>query len=257
MRERYIIPNYHVYRKDEKSPEGIAYRGLAVIVRKDIIHQLIPQQQITSFYALGVLISVGGQERRIFAAYKPPGDVLNLAELHNILLTNDCPTIIAGDFNMKCTWWNPSRTCAQGRRLYNDSEIQDYSFIGPDQSTHYTQHGGDVLDIAIYKGTRTPPTQQALPDLTSHHRPVLLVFTDLPARVMPPYSRTRTDWTIFARAAYGKTQSYPNRRLRMSNALRINSPTASEALLTTRRHLHHHHTPSAWEVITAHCLAAL
>lgn len=140
-----------MYRKNERSADGAVYRGLAVIVKRNILHQLIPQQQLTSFYALGIFISVGGHELRIFAAYKPPRDPINLTELHNILLNNYCPTTVAGDFNIKCTWWNSLGTCAQGRRLYDDSTNHDYNVIAPYQPTHYNHHGGDVLDITIYK----------------------------------------------------------------------------------------------------------
>lgn len=66
--EIYTIPGYHIYRKDERSPEGNAYRRLAVIVKRNIIHQLIPTTQLTSNYALGILISVGGHELRLFTA---------------------------------------------------------------------------------------------------------------------------------------------------------------------------------------------
>lgn len=63
---------------------------------------------------------------------------------------DDRPTIIAGDFNMKFTWWNSTRTCTQGWRLYDDSITYDYNVIGPDQPTHYSHSSSDVLDITIY-----------------------------------------------------------------------------------------------------------
>lgn len=40
--ERYTIPYYHVYRQDDRGERGSAIRGLAVLVRRSIVHQLLP-----------------------------------------------------------------------------------------------------------------------------------------------------------------------------------------------------------------------
>ncbi|GBP88905.1 hypothetical protein EVAR_102918_1 [Eumeta japonica] len=37
-RQQLRLPNFFVYRRDEVSPRGIAFRGTAVLVRRDIVH---------------------------------------------------------------------------------------------------------------------------------------------------------------------------------------------------------------------------
>jgi len=69
--DRIKFPGYLIYRKDES--EGYRrWRGLAVLVRRKIVHQPIPTTELASIYALGVELHLGGADLRIYATYKPP-----------------------------------------------------------------------------------------------------------------------------------------------------------------------------------------
>lgn len=96
---------------------------------------------------------------RIYAAYKPPNNTLDLNELRGVLINEDT-TVIASDFNCKNTWWNSTRICVQGRSFHDDSLTYDYSVVRPDQPKHYSNTNDDVIDIIVYKGLQAPPMQQ-------------------------------------------------------------------------------------------------
>ncbi|CAB3227776.1 unnamed protein product [Arctia plantaginis] len=97
------IPGYFVYRQDEVSPQGEAYRGLAVLVKRTLVHQAVEPKRLDTLYALGVDIQVGGGEMRLDAAYRAPSRPLRVQEVRDLLLTAPptTPTIIAGDLNAK------------------------------------------------------------------------------------------------------------------------------------------------------------
>ena len=66
------FPGYILYRKDEKSPNGIIYRGLAVLVKRGVVHQGLPLSTQVTFHALGVQLHVAGKDMNIYACYCPP-----------------------------------------------------------------------------------------------------------------------------------------------------------------------------------------
>ncbi|KOB66234.1 putative endonuclease and reverse transcriptase-like protein, partial [Operophtera brumata] len=116
-------------------------------------------------------LNVAGENKSIFAVYRPPGtsNRLDKRELR-CLLSPDTPTVVAGDTNCKHTLWNSNRIC--GRILYQDSLDHHYEVIGPDTWTHYEPNGnGDVIDIVVCKGLNTAPELSVMTDLPSDHRP--------------------------------------------------------------------------------------
>ncbi|VVC88341.1 unnamed protein product [Leptidea sinapis] len=60
------VSGYYVYREDHASPIWTAYRGLAVLVRRNVIQQLLPVPQLQTSYALGVEICIERQPTRVF-----------------------------------------------------------------------------------------------------------------------------------------------------------------------------------------------
>lgn len=208
------IPHYFTYREDQQSPVGTAYRGLAVIVRRNVLHQQLPKTNLTSCYAMGVELSIGGTPHRIFAFYKPPGDQnrLALSDINNIL-DSTAPTIVAGDFNCKHTAWNSTRICPNGRRLFDDAERNNYEVLGPEVPTHYSYtatYCPDVLDLTITRGLATQPTLEVLDDhMVSDHQPVLVHITSQPSIRRFPPPRKRIDWEKFQEHLDGNTASRP------------------------------------------------
>ncbi|CAG9560763.1 unnamed protein product [Danaus chrysippus] len=195
------MPGYVVYRSDQVSPAGVAYRGLAALVKRQVIHQPLPAVSLRSAYALGVEVCLDRRPVRVFAFYRPPGGRLEESDIH-ALLDQATPTIIAGDFNCKHTAWNSTHDDANGQKLLNDAEREGYAVMGPEVPTHYPyQHTAapDVIDLTLEQGLNTDPSIDVLDDhVMSDHQPVLVTIDLAPIRREIPPPRHRQDWHIFA-----------------------------------------------------------
>ena len=193
--DRLHIPGYHVYRQDETSHAGRAYRGLAVLVRRRLVHQPVQAVPLASMSALGVEVCVAGDVTRVFAAYKAPQTRLQVADVRK-LLDSPLPTIIAGDLNCKHPAWNSSCISPDGRRLFDDAEREGYCVTGPAVPTHYpyiASHNPDVIDVVVHRGLSSQPELEVLYDLNSDHCPVLAVLALEPTVARAPAPTRRID----------------------------------------------------------------
>jgi hypothetical protein len=73
---------------------------------------------------------------RLFFCYNRPSSTLIEGEL-NELLSQNAPTIAAGNFNAKHPNWHSSRTNASGRVLVNYAFENDVIIVSPDEPTRY------------------------------------------------------------------------------------------------------------------------
>ncbi|GBP33315.1 hypothetical protein EVAR_30903_1 [Eumeta japonica] len=79
------IPNFFTYRRDEISARGPAYRGTAVLVRRDIMHEAEQLTDFETMRSIGVRVGSSEQEIRLFAAYRPPGTKMCVQDIHAII----------------------------------------------------------------------------------------------------------------------------------------------------------------------------
>lgn len=195
------VPGYIIYREDHTSPAGTAYRGLAVLVKRNIVHQPLPAMALQSAHALGVEICINRSPIRVFAFYRPPGVSSAVGDVHALV---DSPnvTVIAGDFNARHTAWNSNYICTEGRRLLDDADRTGYEVLGPEVPTHYpyrADHIPDVIDLAVVRGLTAVPSIEVLDDhILSDHQPVLLTLMSTPAQSLMTPVRHRQDWELFA-----------------------------------------------------------
>ncbi|GBP46563.1 hypothetical protein EVAR_21719_1 [Eumeta japonica] len=104
------------YRRDEISARGLAYRGTAVLIQRNVMHET---EQLTSFEtmrSIGIRIGSSDNEISLFAAYRPSG------------------------------------TRMDGRLLMENAERQGYEMLGLDTPTHfltYPRYRPDVLNIVL------------------------------------------------------------------------------------------------------------
>ncbi|KAJ8724200.1 hypothetical protein PYW07_008180 [Mythimna separata] len=207
------FPGYYLYRKDEKSAVGYPYRGLAVLVRRRVVHQPLPSTSPSTLYALGIQVHVAGEDLNIFAAYIPPAAKYDLAELRAILQQSPGPSLLAGDLNCKHPAWNSHAANPGGNRLFADAQAHGYYVTGPETPTHYPDaraYVPDVLDVIVHKGLNCQITQQVLDDeMLSDHQPVLAVLAGMPIRLSPPAPRRQTDWTTFQEVMETTTPTWP------------------------------------------------
>ncbi|GBP89928.1 RNA-directed DNA polymerase from mobile element jockey [Eumeta japonica] len=196
------LPNFFVYRRDEVSPRGIAFRGTAVLVRRDIVHGGLEQPDFTNTRSIGVRVGAAGVDLRLFAAYRPPGSHFCYSDVHTIF-DDSTPTILAGDLNTKHTAWGSRVISPAGRQLLQDSEQHEYEVIGPDTPSHIPtkpRFRADVLDVVLCHQLPYPIYVEVLYDMDTQHLPILITLGTT-AHMTPARPPThRTDWDAFRSA---------------------------------------------------------
>lgn len=174
----FTMPNYHVYRTDRPTAQGVQARGgTAVLIHRRVLHQpcTLPPTQIE---ATGVQIRASGDDLRLIAAYKRPQQRLRPEDIDD-LLAGGARTIIAGDLNSKHPAWHSRVANPDGNTLYRHSMGSVFDVIGPDSPTHIPgnpQYLPDVLDIAVVNNVPFPLALDVIEDLSSDHLPVLLTI---------------------------------------------------------------------------------
>ncbi|KAJ2941788.1 hypothetical protein O0L34_g10595 [Tuta absoluta] len=194
------IPNYHCYRRDEISPRRIPYRGTAILVKMDLIHEELPLPNFLTTRSIGIRTRHAGQELRLYAAYRPPSNQTPFcpSDLNTTLLSGE-PTLLAGDLNAKHPAWNSCTTNRAGTVLHADAEDRGYAVIGPEAPTNIPTNPRirpNVLDIVLHKDLRCPVHLEVLYDLRTQHLPILVVLGGPTGIPHQPLQR-KVDWTAY------------------------------------------------------------
>ncbi|XP_061725406.1 uncharacterized protein LOC133531290 [Cydia pomonella] len=221
---------YIVYRLDQRRPDdGAPYRGLAILIKRTIIHQPVDMPQPSSFSALGVDIKLQRHDLRLFAIYRPCGycRIAEMqADLQQLLVDSPVPTILAGDFNAEHPAWNSSAHSPPGDVIYRIVEDLDLVAAGPYEPTHYhdsdVYHRGTTIDFAISRGINALMRHEVFNDLSSDHRPVLLTIADQPTTRLTKGPGRRYDWTAFSEAMVNTPRTGP-----ISTAEEVNAAAAT------------------------------
>lgn len=195
------VPNFFAYRRDEVSPSGTSYRGTAVLVRRDVIHEEIEHLPFEDTRTTGVMVSAAGTELRLFAGYRPPNSLYRLTDVNSIFASG-VPTLLAADLNAKHPDWGSRVINPAGRRLQEHAENSGINIIGPDSPTHIPTnalHAADVLDIVLVKNLPFLTQVEVLYDLDTNHLPLLITLALTADCTIPRPAGMRVDWESFAR----------------------------------------------------------
>nr|XP_034826944.1 uncharacterized protein LOC117984436 [Maniola hyperantus] len=194
------VPNFFVYRRDEVSPRGFAYRGTAALVRRDLVHEELEHAPYTSLRTQGVRVQAGDKELNIYAAYRPPNETFCGTDVHT-LLESQIPTLVVGDLNAKHQAWGSRVNSAAGRMLLEDSERYNYGVLGPGAPTNIPTthlHQPDVLDIVLHYRLDHPISVEPLYDLNTEHLPILVTLNLQRDFTIPRPPSNKTNWEKYA-----------------------------------------------------------
>ncbi|GBP81490.1 Probable RNA-directed DNA polymerase from transposon BS [Eumeta japonica] len=167
------IPNFFAYRRDEISARGPAYRGTAVLIRRDIMHET---EQLTDFETMrSIGIRVGSSEQKSGYSRLTGPRYQDVRAGHPCYHQEQTPTLIIGDLNAKHKAWGRTVSRA-GRLLMEDAERQGYEVLGlihPHVPTDI-RHRPDVLDIVISHKIRRPMHVEVMYGMDTQHLPILV-----------------------------------------------------------------------------------
>ncbi|KAG5677339.1 hypothetical protein PVAND_007106 [Polypedilum vanderplanki] len=150
-------PDYKIYRYDRNNGDK---GGVAIVIRKDISHQLLNSKQTKIIENIGVKINlINGEKIMIYSCYLPGGSSNQQINEHFIedirKLSSSSSYFLIGDFNSKHRNWNCHIANRAGTLLYDESCQRDLFIDHPQAHTHFP---GDVnkrpstLDIILSNG---------------------------------------------------------------------------------------------------------
>lgn len=193
------IPNYEMIRTDRLTS---ALGGTAIYYRRNLHITRVDAPSLCDLEVTICRVAMTGHSTLYIAStYLPPKKSILQSDLANLFALGDA-VILFGDFNSKHSNWNCSRTNRNGLTLVNMEETLDFNIIHPPTPTRYpvsSNHVANTLDIALLKGvTLQLCSIDALPELISDHRPVLLQLG--PPSSLPSAMSSITDWNRFSRS---------------------------------------------------------
>ncbi|GBP72633.1 hypothetical protein EVAR_83143_1 [Eumeta japonica] len=114
-----ILEGLRLAGSDEISARGPAYRGTAVLIRRDVMHEA---EQLTSFETMrpiGIRIGSSDHEIMLFAAYRPPGTRHKIRWLMHVEVvygmdTHHLSILVTGDRHVKLATGNIEATYGLG-----------------------------------------------------------------------------------------------------------------------------------------------
>ena len=219
------IGNFMLHRKDKIS-QTIACGGVAVAVRHDIPHQMIPIH--TNLQAVVVQLHLKHMKLSICSIYLE-GDVdLSPFELSSLFMQIPKPFLLLGDFNTHHTIWGSNHCDQRGKRLSSLLLFENLCLLNTGKSTYHSLHNNSfsAIDLSLSTpdlvprlGWNTFPTT-----LSSDHFPISIELLAEVATFKRPSSWNidRANWEKFSdkchiRLDYANEEANVNSLLKLVN----------------------------------------
>jgi hypothetical protein len=146
----------HRFDRDDR-PKG----GVAIIIRRNIAHNLLPHPQTKLIECIGVEVQLAnGSKINIWSAYMPGGSKNSSIRNHfasdiNKLTRNRSSYFICGDLNARHRHWNCSRANPAGTILYDEYCRNDFLIAHPATPTRIPSNSRclpSTIDLTLTNG---------------------------------------------------------------------------------------------------------
>jgi len=147
--QAFRLANYVCHRTDRQTAGG----GIAILVRRGIVHHSVPVPGLTNLEATSVQVTLAGRPVKILAAYISPSRPLIGADL-TACFGGGLRVLLASDLNAKHVNWNSRLTTRRGKLLRDYSDENSSLIFGKDSPTTNPYNPSatpDVFDIAVTK----------------------------------------------------------------------------------------------------------
>lgn len=185
--DKYVC--YRVDRVDE------SHGGVAIVIKKNIKHQLMPAIKTKTFETIAVKVLLDDSEVVIIGTYFRGGNPSQLLKnnfSHDLNLFNriNYKYIIAGDFNCRHAFWNYGRQNSWGKMLYDTLITSNYELIAPSSPTHFPRAAGrapSTIDLMLTNFSTFITPLIVVQKLNSDHLPVTFEIKKQSIRNTPTY----------------------------------------------------------------------
>jgi Reverse transcriptase (RNA-dependent DNA polymerase)/Endonuclease-reverse transcriptase len=197
-------PNFTTHRLDR--PGDNTKGGVAVLVRKNLPHKLLPSFKTKNLECIGVSVNSVSGPIDFISAYRPGGSNTNndITKFKNdiFLLTSKSQNFfICGDLNARHTSWGCTSANSAGNALVDCSG--DFAIYFPPSPTRIPlnrRHSPSTLDIVLSNGLHDIENLSTRNELSSDHLPVLFEVKVDSRREIPDhfiYDYKSADWNQF------------------------------------------------------------
>lgn len=155
-------PNFHIHRLDRQDlTNNHRSGGVAIIIRRNITHRLLPHLGTKLLETIGVEVSFTNNSKiKIFSVYLPGGATREQISQHykqdlRKLTNHQCSFIAAGDFNSRHRLWNCIRANQAGKILFDDHQHNQYLIFHPDEPTYFPPQANTTpsyIDLVLTNG---------------------------------------------------------------------------------------------------------
>jgi Reverse transcriptase (RNA-dependent DNA polymerase)/Endonuclease-reverse transcriptase len=196
-------PDYRCYRLDRADrPKG----GVAVLVRQDLPHTLVPSFKTKTLECIGISVASASGPIEFISAYRPggrstPEDISKFRDDILQLTSSRSSFFICGDFNARHSSWNCSRANQAGKALFECGG--PFAVQYPPTHTRIPlgrSQNPSTLDIILTNGLHDVENICTRTALSSDHLPVIFeVVTDV-RREVPShfvFDYKNANWTHF------------------------------------------------------------
>lgn len=171
-------PSFNIYRADRVN--GV-HGGVAVAVRKNINHSLLPSLKTKTIESIGITVQTSQGNITFVAVYfpgiEPPNrtaslfrdDIKNLLKIRNSYF-------ICGDFNSKHRYWNCLRGNQAGNELYNLMTQHNFNIYHPPTPTNFppqTRSSPSTIDLVLSNGLHNINQLTTQNKFASDHLPII------------------------------------------------------------------------------------
>ena len=182
------------------TPLPIPGNGLAILIRKDSGYKRLNLN--CTLQAMAVQLNFSSILLTVCNIYIPPGEILHMRDLLELVDELPRPCMIGGDFNAKHTLWGNTHTDQRGRIIENLLIQTDLCLMNTLAQTHFHVQTGttSAIDLTFASPDLSPELQwSTIDDLYgSDHFPILTKsLMPAPHIAEPRYILRRADWSSF------------------------------------------------------------
>jgi len=192
---------YHLYNTNR--PDGKAYGGTAIIIKKRIKHYELEKYREEHIQATSICLEEWTGKCTISAVYCPPKHPIKTQEFANYFKTLGDKFIAGGDYNAKHTQWGSRLITPKGKQLWDCIQREKLDHISSGHPTYWPTDRKkipDLVDFCVSRGiARHHVRADTCYDLSSDHSPILITLCKKVLRSHLPRTLTNqhTNWAQF------------------------------------------------------------
>lgn len=193
------LPNYNI-EVFAPTPQPTPGKGLAILIRKDSGCNRLTLN--TNLQAMALQINFFPALLTICNIYIPPGEIIQVNDLIDLVDQLPRPCVIGGDLNAKHTMWGNNVVDQRGRDIEELLRRTDVCLLNTIQHTHFHVQTGttSAIDLTLSSPDLAPDFQwSVLDDLYgSDHFPIVIEsLTSQPNQMLPHLLLRKADWITF------------------------------------------------------------